>query len=621
MSQTIPFTTESAVNMTGAICVPQLLAQQVKTRPDAVAIGNGSEEITYAELERRANQLARYLKSMGVGRGDLAGVYVQRSPAFIIAALAAMKVGAAYLPLDPESPADRVAGTLRDSAASAVITSEALAAGLAAGEWRVVNLDTQAAQINEQPTSAPEQEIRPEDLAYVIYTSGSTGQPKGVEIPHSALANLVSWHNRVFQVSATDRAGFLAALGFDAAVWEVWPYLAAGASIHVPEEGVRNDAGLLQEWLLRNKITISFVVTPLAEAFMAMEWPSNARLRVLLTGADVLHRRPSAELPFVLVNNYGPTEYTVVATSGVVEASGSALPSIGRAIDNTTVYILDDAMARVARGEAGELYLGGDGLARGYRNRPDLTAERFVANPFSREANQRLYRTGDLVRELPGGEIEFLGRVDEQVKIRGFRIEPNEIASAIDSCPGVCNSTVVAREQDGGEKRLVAYVVLSPESSLTAPILRDQLSQSLPDYMVPTAFVALDAIPLTANGKVDRRALPAPNETNMLREEEYIAPRTIVEERLAALIAPLLRVERVGVNDNFFLLGGHSLLGTQLINRIGSSFDVNLPLLSLFDHPTLAGMAAEVERLILAKIECSETKDLQPVTESAAEGN
>jgi amino acid adenylation domain-containing protein len=595
-----------------------MVAQQAANCPRSIAIANGSEQITYAELERRANQLAHLLKSVGVERESLVAVYVKRSPAFVIAALAAMKAGAAYLPLDPESPADRVGATLQDSATFAVITAGNLTSRLPEGGWRVVNLDAQAAEIAQRPTHALESEARPEDLAYVIYTSGSTGQPKGVEVPHSALANLVSWHNRAFQVSANDRAGFLAALGFDAAVWELWPYLCAGASVHVPEDGVRNDAGLLRDWLLREKITVSFVVTPLAEALMSMEWPSPAALRVLLTGADVLHRRPAADLPFALVNNYGPTEYTVVATSGTVAATGSALPSIGKAIDNTTVYVLDEAMAPVRKGEAGELYLGGAGLARGYRNLPDETAQRFVANPF--KVNERLYRTGDLVRELSGGEVEFLGRADEQVKIRGFRIEPNEIASAIDSCAGIRNSAVITREQDG-EKRLVAYVVLSPESTVAAPSLREELLRRLPDYMVPSTFVVIDAIPLTANGKVDRRALPEPNATNTLREEEYIAPRTLVEERLAELIAPLLRVERVGVNDNFFLLGGHSLLGTQLINRIGSTFGVNLPLLSLFDNPTLAGMASEVERLILAKIESGEAKDLQPETESAVEGD
>jgi acyl carrier protein len=281
-------------------------------------------------------------------------------------------------------------------------------------------------------------------------------------------------------------------------------------------------------------------------------------------------------------------------------------------------------MRQLPPGEAGELCLAGAGLARGYRNRSELTAQRFVPNPFDPDGG-RLYRTGDLARWLPNGEIEFLGRVDEQVKIRGFRVEPNEIAAVLNSCPGVQSSAVIAREEHG-EKRLIAYVVPRWDSSLTAPHLRDQLSKVLPDYMIPSAFVQADEIPVTMNGKVDRQALPEPGSKNLLAEESYIAPRNIIEERLAALIAPLLRVNRVGVNDNFFLLGGHSLLGTQLITRISDTFGVNLPLLSLFDHPTLGSMSEEIERLILTKIEVariepSEPKDARPVRDSATEGS
>jgi acyl-CoA synthetase (AMP-forming)/AMP-acid ligase II/acyl carrier protein len=394
-------------------------------------------------------------------------------------------------------------------------------------------------------------------------------------------------------------------LGFDAAVWELWPYLTAGASVHVPENGVRNNAQALRQWLLKQKITLSFAATAMAESLLVLDWPSSTQLRILLTGADCLRLRPSSSVPFTLVNNYGPTEYTVVATSGIVEPDGSKnLPSIGRSIDNTTVYLLDEAMRDVPEGEAGELCLAGAGLARGYRNRPDLTAERFVPNPFSPDGS-RLYRTGDLGRALPNGEIEFLGRVDEQVKVRGFRIEPNEIVAALNAYPGVQTSTVIVREEQDGEKRLVAYIVQTEGSSLTGPELRDQLSKVLPDYMIPTAFVQVDEIPTTMNGKVDPQALPEPNSANMLCEESYIAPQSTVEVRLAALIAPLVHVHRIGVNDNFFLLGGHSLLGMQLITRISDTFGVNLPLLSLFDHPTLGSMSAEIERLILEKIEAN----------------
>jgi amino acid adenylation domain-containing protein len=582
--------------------------------------------LSYAELDRQANQLAHYLKSYGAGPERLVGLYLKRSPAFIVGALAALKSGAAYLPVDPASPPERIAFMLHDSGASVVVTSETLRTQLPNGLWQVVNLDRDAAQIRNQSARAPETGSHPQDLAYVIYTSGSTGRPKGVEIAHSNLTNLVSWHTRTFHTGPADRAGFLAALGFDAAVWELWPYLTVGASIHIPKDGVRNDARALRDWLLEEKITVSFTVTAMAESMLVLEWPQDTSLRILLTGADSLRRRPSPDLPFTLVNNYGPTEYTVVATSGVVDLGGAAnSPSIGRPIDNTTAYVLDDAMRPLPPGESGELYLAGAGLARGYRNRPDLTDERFVPNPFSSGKEVRLYRTGDLVRVLLDGDLEFLGRVDEQVKIRGFRVEPGEIIEALNSCPGVQTSTVVARGEDAGEKRLIAYVVprpgyAEPGSKLTASLLRDHLHKLLPDYMIPAVIVKVDSIPSTVNGKVDRLALPEPTDTNTFGEEGYIPPQSLVEERLAAIVAPLLRVTRVGVNDNFFLLGGHSLLGTQLISRISDSFGINLPLLSLFDHPTVAGMSAEIERLILAKIEASEAHQLSRAADFAVEG-
>jgi amino acid adenylation domain-containing protein len=618
MSQTAPLKVEPVPETASPLNIPQRISLHAATRPQAVAITAGSEALSYAELEHQSNQLAHYLASAGVGREHLVGLYLKRSPAFIVAALAALKCGAAYLPLDPDAPAGRIAFMLQDAGVSAVVTSDHLRERLPGGTWRVVDVVRDAEEIGRQAERAPETGIHLEDLAYVIYTSGSTGQPKGVEVAHSSLENLISWHTRAFQITPADRASFMASLGFDAAVWELWPYLTAGASVHVPADGVRNDAKALREWLLEQKITVSFAATAMAESLLALDWPSTAPLRILLTGADCLRLRPSASVPFAFVNNYGPTEYTVVATSGVVQPGGSKnLPSIGWPIDNTTVHLLDDSMSEVPQGEAGELYLAGAGLARGYRNRLDLTAQRFVPNPFGGEGS-RLYRTGDLARVLSSGEIEFLGRVDEQVKVRGFRIELNEIAVALNSCPGVQTSTVIAREEHGGEKRLVAYIVQTADSSLTAPELRDQLSKLLPDYMIPSAFVQVDEIPTTMNGKVDRQALPEPNSANMLAEESYIAPRNIVEERLAALIAPLLRVERVGVNDNFFLLGGHSLLGTQLISRISDSFGINLPLLSLFDHPTLGGMSAEIEQLILAKIDADEV--LRAVEDPAAEG-
>jgi len=584
--------------------VAQRVAEHAASTPNALAVRLGSECLTYAELELRSNQLAEYLRSLGAGPDSLIGIFLERSLVSVVASLAVLKSGSAYLPLDPAVPADRLAFMLRDSEVSAVITREGLAEKLGAGSWNVVQVDADREKIASYPGQVFDTEANANHLAYVIYTSGSTGQPKGVEITRAGLENLVQWHLRAFQVSSADRASLLASVGFDAAVWELWPYLAAGASVHIPPDAARTDVELLRDWLVDEKITISFVATPLAELLIQAAWPSSTALRTLLTGADTLHRRPPQGLPFALVNNYGPTECTVVATSGAVAPAGGETrqPSIGRAIENTQIYILDGEKNQVPHGTAGELYIGGVSLARGYRNRPELTAEKFVPNPFvNGTGSALLYRTGDRARVLPNGEIEFLGRLDDQIKIRGYRVELDEISSVLDSHPEVRASAVTVAEFDD-EKKLVAYLVLIPESQPNATTFREFLQSRIPDYMIPAMFVRLPALPLTNNGKVDRAALPTPN-GNTLPEQEYVAPRSPVELRLAELIAPLLRVERVGVNDNFFLLGGHSLLGTQLLTRISETFGVELSLLTIFDHPTLAEMSGEIEKLILAKIE------------------
>jgi amino acid adenylation domain-containing protein len=566
--------------------------------------------LTYAELDRRANQFAHYLRGFGVGPEMLVALCIERSPEMVTAALGVLKAGGAYLPLDPASPTERLDQTLRDAGIAVLVTGANLDARLTTGSFRMVNLHTDAAEIARCPVEAPAVEITPENLAYVIYTSGSTGQPKGVEVTHGNLSNLLTWHLRAFEVTAADRASHQASLGFDAAVWEVWPYLAAGASVYFPEENIRSHPAALRDWLLDQKVTITFLATPLAESMMLLDWPHEADLRILLTGADTLHRRPSARLPFVLVNNYGPTECTVVATSGVVAPaeSNNRPPSIGRAIDNTQVFVLDEQGKPVSAGNSGELYLGGAGVARGYRNRPEVTAQKFVTRRLGPEPEARLYRTGDLVRELPNGELEFLGRIDEQIKIRGYRIEPSEIVSALDASPDVDASAVMAAEDGPGEKRLIAYVALADGAKTTAGELQALLRKQLPDYMIPATFVRIDSLPVTSNGKVDWAALPLPLNGNVLTDEGHVAPRNIVEQKLAAIIAPLLHVERVSVYDNFFFRGGHSLLGTQLLTKISETFGVELSLLNLFEHPTLAEMSEQIEHLIYAKLEAQEPR-------------
>lgn len=606
------------------LLVPQLVARQAASTPDAIALAAGSETLTYGELDRRANRLAHILRATGVGAETVVAIYLERSPAMVMAALAILKAGGAYLPLDEATPADRLSFMLQDAGVPVLVTRSSLAGRVPSGGWKVVNLDDRHSEIMAGAAEAPAVEVTPENLAYVIFTSGSTGQPKGVEITHGGLQNLVRWHWRAFHVTSADRASHQSGLGFDAAVWEVWPYLTVGASVHIPDEKVRSNTEALRDWLVRERISITFLPTVLAEALLLLDWPPQTALRVLLTGADRLYRRPSAKLPFRLVNNYGPTECTVVATSATVASaeSESGVPSIGRPVDNIQAYVLDEHMKPVEPGGAGELYLGGAGVARGYCNRPELTAEKFVANPFGAQTGDRMYRTGDLVRPLPTGEIEFLGRLDEQVKIRGYRIEPGEIVTVLNSYPGVRSSVVIARADDSGEKQLIAYLILAEGSRPTAANLRSHLQKQIPDYMIPTEFVEVNSFPLNSSGKIDRAALPTPSHSNSLADEEFVAPQSIVELRLSEIIASLLHIDRVGTNDNFFLLGGHSLLGTQLLTRISQAFGVDMSLLSLFDHPTLAGMSAEIERLILEKIAAStQDAEAQPISEIRGQGN
>jgi amino acid adenylation domain-containing protein len=534
---------------------------------------------------------------LGIGPEAPVGICLRRSPEMVVAALAVLKAGGAYVPMDVEYPVERQVFILRDTRLRVLITQDDVAQRLPAGDWQVLILD-------EEHETAPAEAATPapvalDSLAYVIYTSGSTGQPKGVQITHRGLLNLIYWHRRAFSITAADRASQVASFGFDAAVWEVWPYLTAGASVHFPDDATRGSAQSLRDWLVAQKITVSFVPTTMAESLLELDWPAPIALRYLLTGADTLHRYPDSNLPFALVNNYGPTECTVVSTSGVVlpRAETDQQPTIGRPIDNVQVHILDEQLNPVPVGVTGELFVGGDGLARGYLNRPDQDAEAFIPNPFSDSRGDRLYRTGDLARYLPDGQIAFMGRSDEQVKIRGYRIEPNEIVMRLNQYSGVQASQVVAREEASGEKRLVAYLV-SSESQLTRSALQDYLRSYLPDYMVPVAFVRLEALPLKASGKVDRALLPDPSADNTIEDDVYIAPRTAVERRVVSILAELLGTERVGVNDNFFFLGGHSLLGTQLIARARDSFRVELPLRTVFDRPTAAELSAEIERML-----------------------
>jgi amino acid adenylation domain-containing protein len=567
--------------------------------------------MTFAELVAQATRLASYLRALGAGPDVPVGLCLERSFDFIVSALAVLVSGAAYLPLDPTWPAARLR-TILDGAQAPLLISRGSMTKLAAGSGTLtVDLDADAGTIEgaieNRESLAKSVAVTPDQLAYIIYTSGSTGEPKGVEVTHDNLLNLIFWHRNAFGITAGDRASHLAGVGFDAAVWEIWPYLTARATLVLVDEQARTSAGLLCDWLVRERITVAFVPTIFAEPMLAHQWPAATALRYLLTGGEALHRHPPAGLPFIVVNNYGPTECTVVATSGVVPAMGSAglpqsaSPSIGKPIANTQIRILDGAGHPVAPGQVGEIYIAGRSVARGYRKNPATTEERFLPDVWNPIEGSRMYRTGDLGCFLPDGQIAFRGRADSQEQIHGYRVEPAEIVCALNHHPSVAASAVVARGH-ASAKSLVAYLVPRENFAVTASGLREFLSATLPHYMVPSTFVKISALPFNSNGKLDRGALPEPTDENRIEDAGYRAPGTPTEERLVEILATLLGVDRVGADDNFFLLGFHSLLATQVATRVYESFGIQLSLRNLFEAKTVTRLAAEVDRQLIEKL-------------------
>jgi len=582
-----------------------LFEQQVERTPDAVAVSFEEQALTFAELNRRANRLAHHLRALGVGPDARVGIGVERSLEMVVGVVAVAKAGGAYVPLDPDYPADRLRHMLDDSRPAVLLTQERLRERFAALEIPILLLDADAPSWAARPETDPEPEgLAADHLVYVIYTSGSTGLPKGVMVPHRGLLNHTAWQCGRMEIGAGDTFLQRSTISFDASNAELWDPLVTGARMHVLSQETARDPAAMAEAIVRHGVTVAQFVPTLLQAVMDAVPPGAALpLRRMVCAGEVLTgalaaraRDAGCEL---LMNLYGPTEASIDATwHPCGEAEGEAVP-IGRPLANTRVYLLDAVGEPVPVGVAGELYIGGVGVARGYANRPELTAERFVADPFGAEPGARLYRTGDLARWRADGEIDFLGRADHQVKVRGFRIELGEIEARLMEHGGVREAVVVAREDAPGQKRLVAYVV--GDETAGADGLRAHLGEALPDYMVPAAYVRLERIPLMPNGKLDRRALPAP-EGDAFARRAYEPPAGDVEELLAGIWAEVLRVERVGRWDDFFELGGHSLLAVQVISRVRQVLEVEVALGEMFTRPVLADFARELETAAPAEL-------------------
>jgi amino acid adenylation domain-containing protein len=574
-------------SMFDVLSVPEQISGTAQLIPDSVALSYGNQQLKYGELDQRADRFAAYITELGVGPGTTAAICMERSFDWIVAALGIMRAGAAYVPLDTAWPDSRLSFALHDSAATVLVANTGL----------LDRLDTDICRVDprrdgELIAAAPafvRAPIDVESLAYVIYTSGSTGTPKGVEITHAGLIHLVRWHRNAFNITAQDRASHLAGLGFDAAVWELWPNLCAGAAVFLAPDAVRSSSDLLQQWLMSERVTVSFVPTIHAAAMMDMHWPVETALRYMLTGGDVLHRGPALPLPFDVVNNYGPTECTVVATSSVLRPGASGTPPIGRPIVGATVYLLDERGEPVADGTIGEICIAGDGVGRGYRNLPESTARCFVRDPFSSEQGKRMYRTGDRGRRQPGGEIEFCGRSDRQVKIRGQRVELDEIGGAISRHPAIEFAAVSFKASEAGENQLVAYVL--PKDSVPIPGAAE-LRRNLPDYMIPTVFMQLNSLPLSPSAKVDPALMEQPGNTRPLEQTaQGTAAALPIAQKLLTMFQEILRNPAITLDDDFFLAGGHSLLGMQLVTRLRTMFGVELTFQEIFEAPTVKSLA------------------------------
>jgi amino acid adenylation domain-containing protein len=584
-------------------CLHQLFAAQAARTPERIALVSGDQQLSYRQWNEQANQLAHYLRSLGVGPDALVGLCLDRSAAMMVALLAILKAGGAYVALNPDNPKPRLAQQL--AGAVALITETRLLAQMPEFGGRTLCLGRDEQTWASQPVTNPDTPVTPENLVYVIYTSGSTGVPKGVGVRHRNLVNYSHFITRRLQLEKYPEGlhfATVSTLAADLGNTSIYPAMISGGCLHVVPYEVSTDAQRLARYTAQHPIDVLKIVPSHLEALLhSSEARQILPRKYLLTGGEtlspqlvekILELDPACEL----FNHYGPTETTVGSLTLRLNdydwkhASGHSIP-IGRPIANTQVYILDGQRQPVPQGVIGELYIAGAGVTAGYLNQAEQTAERFVANPFVSDPQARMYRTGDLARYRADGNVEFLGRGDDQVKIRGFRIELGEIEAVLGKHAGVKQAVVLARADERGEKRLLGYVV-ARDASLTADTLRDYLKEQLPDYMVPQALLLLAKLPLNPNGKIDRQALPEPEQAET---RAYVAPRTPTEELLANIWGEVLRRERVSAEDNFFDLGGHSLMATQIVSRIREKFRVELAMRILFEKPTILGLAQAID--------------------------
>ncbi|MHC5748568.1 MAG: non-ribosomal peptide synthetase, partial [Nostoc sp.] len=593
-------------------CIHQLFEAQVERTPDAVAVVFEDEQLTYQELNARANQLAHYLQKLGVKPEVLVGICVERSLEMAIGLLAILKAGGAYVPLDPSYPKERLAFMLEDTQVSVLLTQQRLVEELPKYKARIVCLDEDWKDIAHASQGNLACGVTMANLAYVIYTSGSTGKPKGICLPQRSLMNLLQWHFSSLLNGA--RTLQFASLSFDASFHEIFATWGSGGTLFILSENLRMDAVGLGRFLSEQaieKVILPVVVLQLLAESVGEKGIAplhsglfNTLREITTTGEQLQVTRPIIKLlksleHCSLHNHYGPSETHVVTALSLENNPDewSFYPPIGKPITNTQIYIVDQQFNIVPLGVTGELYIGGVSLAQGYLNRPDLTSEKFIPNPFSEKPGTRLYKTGDLARYLPNGNIEYLGRIDHQVKIRGFRIELGEIEAVLSQYPAIREVVVLDQKDETGNKRLVAYVVSDKESTSISGELRYFLHDKLPSYMVPSAFVFLEALPLTPNGKVDRKALPIPDLTRPELQRTFVPPRTVAEEMVADIWRQVLGIEKIGIHDNFFELGGHSLMTTQVISRIRQIFQIELPIRSLFKSPTIEGLVDAIAQI------------------------